>query len=64
MFQEPNTYTILGVIHLIIFIWALISILAGRGSAGHKILWILVILLFPCIGLIVYLIFGRSVADA
>ena len=64
MFRDPTTLSILGAIHLVLFFFALISILAGHGTAGHKILWILVILLFPCFGLILYFLIGRSVADA
>jgi len=56
-----------GLIGLIIFILdiiALISVLGGRGSAGHKLLWTLLILILPLIGLILYYVLGRSSADA
>lgn len=55
-----NTYTILGVLHLILFIWALIQILGSSMSILSKLLWIAIVLLFPVIGLIVYLIVGRG----
>lgn len=55
-----NTYTILGVIHLILFIWALIQILGSSMPLISKLLWIAVVLLFPVIGLIVYLLVGRG----
>lgn len=56
--------TLLGLIILIVDIWAIVSVLTGRGSAGHKILWTLLILLLPVLGLLLYLVFGRSSADA
>ncbi len=61
---EFGTYGILGVIHLIVWIVALVSILGGNETVGHKVLWACVVFFFPCIGLIVYLLLGRSAADA
>lgn len=55
-----NTYSILGIIHLILFIWALIQILGSGMSVLSKILWIAIVFLFPVIGLIVYLLVGRG----
>jgi len=55
---------LLGLIHLILFVIALVSILAGRGSLGHKLIWTLVVLLLPLLGLILYFLFGRNAGDA
>ena len=55
-----NTYSILGVIHLILFIFALFQILASSMSIGSKLLWIFVVLIFPLVGLILYYLFGRK----
>lgn len=55
-----NTYSVLGVLHLVLFIWALIQIIASSMSLGAKILWLAVVLLLPVVGLILYLLFGRS----
>ena len=55
-----NTSSILGILHLVIFIWALIQIIGSGMSLGSKILWIAVVLLLPVVGLILYLLFGRG----
>lgn len=47
-------------LYLIVLIWALIGILTSSKSAGEKILWVLVVFLFPIIGLIIYIIIGRK----
>lgn len=53
-------YSIVGVLHLILWIWALIDILGSGKSAGEKILWILIVFLLPLIGLILYILLGRG----
>ncbi|MBI2481605.1 MAG: PLDc N-terminal domain-containing protein [Planctomycetia bacterium] len=39
------------------------SVLTGNGSPGHKLLWTILILLLPVIGLVLYLLLGRSITD-
>ena len=56
--------TFIGLIILVLDIIAIISVLTGRGSVGHKLLWCLLILLLPVIGLILYFLIGRSPRDA
>jgi hypothetical protein len=51
---------ILGLIILALDIWAIVTILQRRGPTDKKILWILVILLLPVIGLILWLVMGRK----
>lgn len=51
---------ILGVIHLVLFVIAAIDILGSNKSIGAKILWMLLILLLPVIGLIIYFLVGRK----
>lgn len=58
------TYGIIGLLVLILDIVAIVSVLGGRGDAGHKILWTLLILLLPVIGMVLYFLVGRSPADA
>ncbi len=55
-----NTYSILGIIHLILFIWAVVQIIGSGMSLGSKILWILIVFLLPVIGLILYYLIGRK----
>lgn len=49
---------LLGLIHLALVIWAAVSILGSRASNGAKVLWILLVLVFPVVGLIIWLIAG------
>ncbi|OCW55641.1 PLDc N-terminal domain-containing protein [Hoeflea olei] len=51
---------ILGIIILILDIWAILQIIKGGGSTGSKLLWILVILLLPVVGLLLWLLLGRK----
>jgi hypothetical protein len=51
---------IVGLIILALDIWAIVTILQGRGPTDKKILWILVILLLPVIGLILWLVMRRK----
>ena len=50
--------SILGLIHLIVSIWAIISIIQSNESTGSKVLWTLLILFFPLIGLLIWLFAG------
>ena len=50
---------ILGLIILVLDLWAIVKIINGGGPTGNKLLWILVILVLPVIGLIVWLLAGR-----
>ncbi len=52
-------YTIIGVLHLILWIWAIIDIIGSTKTAGEKILWILIVFLLPLIGLVLYVLIGR-----
>lgn len=49
---------VLGIIHLALVVWAAVSILGSRTTTGKKVLWILLVLVFPVVGLIIWLIAG------
>ena len=49
---------IFGVLILIADIWAIINIFGSGASTGAKILWTLLILFLPLIGLIIWLLMG------
>ena len=51
---------LLGLIILIADIWAIIKTLESSASTGNKVLWVVVILLLPLLGLILWLILGPS----
>ncbi len=49
---------LLGLIHLALVVWAAVSIIGSGASNGAKVLWILLVLLFPIVGLIIWFIAG------
>ena len=49
---------LLGLIILILDIWAIVRTIQSPASTGSKVLWIVVILLLPVIGLILWLLLG------
>ena len=57
-------YGIVGIIIFVLDIIAIISVLGGRGTVGHKLLWTLLILLLPLLGMILYFLLGRRSDDA
>jgi len=57
MFFDYNG--IIGLIILVLDIWAIVQIVQGRGPTDKKILWVLIILLLPVIGLILWLVVAR-----
>lgn len=61
----PGAYVVellLGLVHLILFIWALISIWQSAASGLSKLGWTLVVLIFPLVGLIVWFFLGPKKA--
>ncbi|AHF66867.1 MULTISPECIES: PLDc N-terminal domain-containing protein [Pseudomonas] len=50
--------SLIGLIILALDIWAIINVLKSSASTGAKILWILLILLLPVLGLIIWAIAG------
>lgn len=50
---------LLGLIILALDLWAIVKIIQGGGPTGNKVLWILLILVLPVIGLIIWLLAGR-----
>lgn len=49
---------LIGLIILIADIWAIINVLGSPASTGSKVLWVVIILVLPLIGLIAWLIMG------
>ncbi|MBL3701485.1 hypothetical protein GI582_02135 [Sulfitobacter sp. BDSS02] len=47
-----------GLIILVLDIWAIISIIGSAASTGKKVLWVLLVLILPVIGFIIWLIAG------
>jgi len=56
--------SIIGLLILIADIWAIINVLKSGAGTGSKVLWILVIIILPVVGLLIWLFFGpRSTAS-
>ena len=49
---------LLGILHLALVVWAAVSILGSTASTGAKVLWILLVLIFPVVGLIIWFLAG------
>lgn len=49
---------LLGLIWLIILIWAIVKVAKSSAGGLAKLLWILALLFFPLVGLIVWLLLG------
>lgn len=57
-------HPLLWIVLLVADVIAIYSILAGRKPAGEKLLWTVVIVLLPLIGLVLYFLLGRDARDA
>lgn len=49
---------ILGLIILIADVWAIVNIMGSGASTGSKVLWTVIILVLPILGLIIWLFAG------
>lgn len=47
-----------GIILLILDIWAIVSVVGSGATTGKKVLWVVLILLLPLLGFILWLLFG------
>ena len=47
-----------GLIVLVLDVWAIISIVQSRVGTGAKVLWVVLVLLLPVFGLLVWFLFG------
>ena len=51
---------LLGLLHLILVVYAVVKIVQSDARITSKVLWIVVILLLPVLGLILWFLFGPS----
>lgn len=49
---------ILGIIHLVIVIWAVLNIVQSSADPLPKALWVVFVLVLPLLGVIVWFFFG------
>ncbi len=50
--------SILGLLHLIVSIWAIMNVFQSRESTGSKVMWTALILILPLIGLLIWFFAG------
>ena len=60
----PTTLSLVGVVVLLLDIFAIVSVLRQSSGAMHKVLWIALILLLPIVGMVLYFLLGRSAGHA
>ena len=48
-----------GVLILAIDVWAVVTIVQSGAATAHKVLWIVLILLLPVVGVILWFLLGR-----
>ena len=53
---------LLGLVVLVLDVWALVQILTSRSENGVKVLWVVVILLLPLLGFVLWLLLGPKSA--
>lgn len=49
-----------GLLLLLCIVYAVVKILQSKASTGSKVIWIVVLLLLPFLGFILWLLFGPS----
>jgi succinate dehydrogenase/fumarate reductase cytochrome b subunit len=55
---------LLGLLVLIADIWAVVSTLSSNATVGAKVLWVVVIVLLPILGFLIWLFFGPRASRA
>jgi hypothetical protein len=55
---------IVGFIILVADIWAIVNVVSAPASTGAKVLWILLILILPLLGLLIWLFAGPRTSRA
>ena len=59
-----STSSLLGLVVLVLDIWAIINIAKSGASAGIKVAWIFLIIIVPVLGFIVWLLAGPKSSSA
>jgi len=62
--MPPTTMSLVGVVILLLDIFAIVSVLIGSSGVVRKLIWIALILLLPLVGMVLYFLIGRSSEDA
>jgi hypothetical protein len=51
-------YSLLGLIILVLDIIAIVSILKSSADTGTKLLWVILVILLPVVGMVLYFLMG------
>jgi len=51
-------YDILGIVTLLLVIWALVGILQSGAEPVTKLIWVLIVLVLPLVGFVLWLLIG------
>jgi len=62
--MDINITGIGGLILLALNIWALISIVGSGVSTGKKVLWVLLVLILPLVGFLIWIFIGPRARTA
>ena len=58
-----STYSLFGVVVLILDIVAIVSVMSGRSSLERKVLWTVLVLILPVVGMVLYYLIGKNSQD-
>ena len=53
-------YGLIGLLILVLDVYVIYMILTGAGDSGKKLLWVIIVLLLPLLGPILYFLLGRN----
>ena len=53
-------YGLLGLVVLVLDIFAIVDCVKSKGDTGKIVLWVVLILLLPLLGMLLYFLVGRS----
>ena len=62
--MDINITGIGGLILLALDIWAIISIIGSDASTGKKVLWVLLVLILPLVGFLIWIFVGPRARTA
>ncbi len=62
--MDFNITGIGGLILLALDIWAIVSIVGSGESTGKKVLWVLLVLILPLVGFLIWIFFGPRARTA
>lgn len=55
---------LIGLIILIADVWAIVNVVGSNSTTGKKVLWVVLILLLPVLGFIIWLLAGPRTRQA